>query len=234
MKTAKLTTLLLGVGLGLTACGSDGEPSADVALPSLTSTSSTDEELVPNACGDENYRADHEEYCESVDPLPEGDADYLLNDRGNVESSLGQEIPLTDGGTVVIDTAEPVALPCPEDTEYSQSLPEHGTFVRLDLRAATAPAGAAPPSGSVTQPSISSINFQMIKSDGVTFSGDMGTFSAFTCISRAQMFPSGPLGPGQQFVGSIVLDVPDVAGILVFFPGGTYSSTPGYEIPLVP
>ncbi len=157
VKITKHAVLLLGVGLALTACGSSDQPSADVALPSPASTSTTDEELVPNACGDETYRADHAEYCANVDPLPEGDADLPdTNDRGNVEAALGQEIPLPDGGTIVVDAASPVTLPCPEDTEYSESVPSNGTFVRLDLRAATAPASAEV----INQPSVSSSNFK--------------------------------------------------------------------------
>ena len=59
MKITKHAALLLGIGLALTACGSNDQPSADVALPSPASTSATDEELIPNAGGDETYRADH-------------------------------------------------------------------------------------------------------------------------------------------------------------------------------
>ncbi|MBJ7451059.1 MAG: hypothetical protein JHC71_03120 [Blastococcus sp.] len=233
MTITKRSLFMIGVGFAPAACGSDNQPSADVELPSATSASPSEEELVPNACGDETYRADHAEYCANVDPLPEGDADYLdTNDRGNVETALGQEIPLPDGGAVVLDAAEPVALPCPEDSEFSESVPQNGTFVRLDIRATTAPASATPTEGPFSQPSISSANFLMIKSDGVTFNSDMGTFPAYTCLSQNQMFPSGPLGPGQQFVGSIVLDVPDPAGVLVFFPAGGFSSPPGYEIQL--
>jgi hypothetical protein len=233
MTITKRALLLIGVGLALTACGSDDQPSAGVELPPATSASPSDEELVPNACGDETYRADHAEYCANVDPLLEGDADYLdTNDRGNVETALGEEIPLSDGGAVVIDAAEQVALPCPTDTEYSESLPQNGTFVRLDIRATTAPAPSIPTDDTVSQPSIGPSNFEMIKSDGITFNSDMGTFPAYTCLSQNQMFPSGGLGPGQQFVGSIVLDVPDPAGVLVFFPAGGYPSDTGYEIQL--
>jgi hypothetical protein len=230
LMTAKRAALLLGVAFSLAACGSGNQPSANVDLPASPSTA--EEELNPNACGDETYRTENAEYCANVDPVPEGGAGLPdTNDRGNVEAALGQELPLSDGGTVVIDKADPIVLPCPEDTEYTTSVPENGTFIRLDIRAATAPA-AAPTDGSFSQPSVSSINFQMIKSDGVTFNTDMGTFAAYSCINQNEMFPSGPLGPGQQFVGSIVLDVPDPAGTLIFFPNGGFSPEPGYEIKL--
>lgn len=232
MTTEHAAALLLGVAFSLAACGTGNPPSANVDLPA--SPSAAEEELNPQACGDETYRAENAEYCANIDPAPGGGADLPdTNDRGNVEAALGQEIPLSDGGTVVIDKADPIALPCPEDTEYTTSVPENGTFIRLDIRAATAPASAAPTDGSFSQPSVGSTNFQMIKSDGVTFNTDMGTFAAYSCIGQDEMFPSGPLGPGQQFVGSIVLDVPDPAGTLVFFPSGGYGGPEtGYEVKL--
>ncbi len=69
MEIAKHAVLPLGVGLALTACGSNNQPSADVALSSSASTSATDEELVPNACENETT-APTTLYCANSDPLP--------------------------------------------------------------------------------------------------------------------------------------------------------------------
>jgi hypothetical protein len=196
--------LTVGCGLLLAACAAkDSPPAADVTLPSVTTTES-----------------------ESSAPPTEGDP--AVNERGNIEVAVGEELTLPDGGTVVIDKIEVMPLPCPTDDEYSQSTPEHGHFVRLDVRVATAPAGGAEVP---TQPSFSEYNFQYIQANGVTFSASMGTFAAFTCLPQEQMFPSGGLGPGQQFTGSLVLDVPDTTGVLIYFPDSAGYGT-GYEFSL--
>jgi hypothetical protein len=224
--TAKATALLLGVGLSLTACGgSDEATRADVSLPASPSVT---EELTPNACGDETYRDEHAEYCANVDPLAGSDegAPPDTNDRGNIESAIGQEIPLADGGTFTVDSITPVALPCETDTEYTESVPENGTFIRLEIRAATAPAAEATQYTASVSPS----DWSFIQADGVTFNGSLGSFSAFACLEQSSQFPS-TLGPGQQYVGSEVLDVPDTAGTLVYRPSSVYQA-PGYEIKL--
>ena len=129
----------------------------------------------------------------------------------------------------MIDKIEPITLPCPTDDEFSESVPQNGHFIRLDMRAATAPAG----SGGEASSGIGSTNFRLVQSNGVTFNTDMGTFRAYTCLPQEQMFPSGGLGPGQQYVGSLVLDVPDPQGTLIFFPNGGFAPEEiGYEFPL--
>lgn len=68
MTTRKISvTVLAGLAaLSLSACSST--KSAEAAASKTAST--TTEELVPNACGDETYRTAHAEYCSSVDPTP--------------------------------------------------------------------------------------------------------------------------------------------------------------------
>jgi hypothetical protein len=64
---------LIGAGLVLSACGGTAK-SASAADSSATDTpaGSSAEELNPNACGDETFRAAHAEYCDSADPLNQG------------------------------------------------------------------------------------------------------------------------------------------------------------------
>ncbi|TFV86723.1 hypothetical protein E4P40_12440 [Blastococcus sp. CT_GayMR20] len=171
---------------------------------------------------------------EASDQPQQGDPE--INERGNAEVSLGQALPLTAPGgdtlgTFTVDRIDVIPLPCPTDNEFQESVPQNGHFIRVDIRAATGPAD---PSVTV-QASISSTNFRYIKADGVTFGNtDMGTFPAFSCLPQEQQFPSGGLGPGQQFVGSIVLDVPDTDGILIFLPSGGFAvgQELGYEFQL--
>jgi hypothetical protein len=204
----RLGGLLLAAAVVLGGCGtsSDSGSASDVTLPPSEGATS-----------------------ESASPGGPQEGDPSVNERGNIEVAVGEEIPLPDGGTFVIDALESVPLPCPTDNEFQESVPQNAQFIRLNIRAATAPASA----GTAQQASISSFNFRMIQSNGVTFNTDMGTFPAFSCLPQEEQFPSGGLGPGQQFVGSIVLDVPDPQGTLVFSPsGGWVPGETGYEFQL--
>jgi hypothetical protein len=200
--------LTIGCGLLLAACAAPANsPAADATLPSVSTTTS---EGTPT----------------------EGDGPRT-NERGNLETAFGEELPLvTSGGetvgTLAVDRIE-VLSECPDDgNEYTDvPTPQHGQFIQLEIRAATGPATP----GVTSDASIGSTNFEYIQGDGLTFGTDLGTFPAFSCLDP--QFQSGALGPGQQFAGPLVLDVPDTDGILVYKPsGGWVPGEIGYEFQL--
>jgi hypothetical protein len=43
-------------------------------------------------------------------------------------------------------------------------------------------------------------------------------------MAEADSFPSGPLGPDQDVVGTIVLDVPDATGTIAYRPDAWFTS----------
>jgi len=139
---------------------------------------------------------------------------------------VGEEVPIAAEGdtataTMTIDAIE-VDAPC--DPAYGTvETPENGHFVRLDIRAATAPV-TGPPS-EVSKPTISDSTFSFIGPDGVTFNGSLATYAAFGCLPDENKLPS-ELGPGQQFAGSILLDVPAPTGTLIFT---DYFGSSGWE-----
>jgi hypothetical protein len=145
----------------------------------------------------------------------EEQAEVELPPRGNVVVEVGEEVPIAAEGdtataTMTIDAVE-VDAPC--DPAYGTvETPENGHFVRLDIRAATAPV-TGPPTG-VSDPTISDSSFSFIGPDGVTFNGSLGTYAAFACLPDERQLPS-QLGPGQQFAGSVLLDVPAPTGTLI-------------------
>jgi hypothetical protein len=140
------------------------------------------------------------------------------NARGNIEKALGEEAGMVwqpaDGGpdqpwlTFSIDAITP-DVQC--NSDYVQE-PENGHFVALQLRMSTS---AIPPEvGSFT---VSPSEFDFIGPDNITVT-EVDTFASFTCLADGQQFTQDPLGPGQQYVGQLVLDVPAPSGVIIYRP----------------
>jgi hypothetical protein len=66
-------------------------------------------------------------------------------------------------------------------------------------------------------PAIRSSDFRFLAPDGGTLVA-AGTPSADTCLPDTETFPAGPLSPGKELTGTVVLDVPATAGTIAFTP----------------
>jgi hypothetical protein len=155
----------------------------------------------------------------SSSSAPAGPGD---NPRGNIEKQIGEEAGVTgtDGSDLMTFTVDAIQVDYPCSGDYPQP-PENGHFVGLSMHITTAP---NLPADSFVD--ISATDFSFIGSDGVTVS-NVDTFPAFTCAPDDEQLPSGPLGSGQQYVGTLVLDVPETTGILQYQP--LYLSAGGWE-----
>jgi hypothetical protein len=136
-----------------------------------------------------------------------------VNARGNVEKQIGEEAGVTgpDGTPAMTFTVDAIQVDYPCTGDYPQPA-ENGHFVGLSMHISTAP---NLPADSYFD--ISASEFSFIGSDGVTF-GNVDTFAAFTCAPDDEQLPVGPLGSGQQYVGTVVLDVPETSGIVQYQP----------------
>ena len=197
MTTARLTAraaTAAGAVLLLTACAGGSTTDTESSGPALPSSSEeTTAEPTPE---------------DAQEPGPE------ISPRGNRVAALGEEVALASEGdtvtaTVTVDRVT-VDAPCTGDYPV-QDAPENGHFVRLDVRAATVPTDYP---GGVSDVSFSNSYMKFIGPDGVTFNGPLGTFPASTCLDQSEQLPS-TLGPGQQFAGSIIVDVPATSGTIV-------------------
>ena len=70
-------------------------------------------------------------------------------------------------------------------------------------------------------------DFQYIGPDNITQT-EVYTLPAYACLKNSEQLTSDPLGPNQQYVGSIVLDVPGTSGAIVYAPG-ILANTGGWE-----
>lgn len=210
--SSKNALAVLGAALVLAGCssGATGESSAARTMPTVSGTSAP------------------------VSSSSPGEADPSLNSRGDITIGLGAQIPLassqTSGVVVGAWTVDKITVDYSCPGAYSggtPAKPENGHFVKMDLRASTDAVGA---SNADPARGINGTDFTFIGADGVTFNGDLGTESAMEeCIPNSQTIPN-QLDRGQQFIGSVVIDVPSLPGTLVFYPNFLTHEPPGYEI----
>jgi hypothetical protein len=67
-------------------------------------------------------------------------------------------------------------------------------------------------------------DFRVIGPDGVTVPNVTG--NAYSCLGSGRTLSGVQIGPGQQYVGTVVIDSPVTSGSLVFAPAG---SATGWE-----
>jgi hypothetical protein len=119
--------------------------------------------------------------------------------------------PDTDADMVTWAVDEVVVdLPC--TAPYYDYEPENGHIVGLRFRVATGP--DLSPLGYFA---ISDQDFAFVGPDGITHS-NVYSVSAYACLPPAEQFPTDQLGPGQQYVGTVVLDVPNTTGTIIYKP----------------
>ncbi|MGY1592251.1 hypothetical protein ACI79D_09775 [Geodermatophilus sp. SYSU D00708] len=152
----------------------------------------------------------------SAEPTPTGPQ---TNARGHIEKAIGEEGGITDEATdtPVITFAVDAIAPaqCTDDWEQYGSPAENGNLIAVSLRFATAPELAN--SDMASYFSVSSYDFAFIGPDGITVD-NVDTMATYGCLPDGQEFTQNSLGPGQQYTGQIVLDVPAPNGTLVYRP----------------
>ena len=148
---------------------------------------------------------------EPTPPPPEP----TTNERGNVALALAEELTVFDGATgaasfaIAADSISPdVACTDPASTPAA-----NGRLIAVLVHVTTGPDLTAVGGG----PAVSAADFRFLAPDGVTLL-EAGTPSAATCLPDTEEFPAGPIAPGQDLTGTVVLDVPPTAGTLFFAP----------------
>ena len=139
------------------------------------------------------------------------------NERGNVVQAIGEQGGLTDDSgadflTFSVDaiTVDPV---CTADwAAYGTPVDPGRHLVAVQMTVATSPAVSEE-----DYLSLSGYDFTFIGADGVTVDA-LDSMATYGCLEDSQTFTSDQLGPGQTYVGAIVLDVPAAGGTLVLDP----------------
>lgn len=156
---------------------------------------------------------------ESVTPIAtetSANSEDGLNDRGNIEASVGDEIVVSG----MVDDAEVYKFKITnidfdvQCTEPYAQPSENGKFIKVDVEVNTGSKEIFDKnyySGAY----ISASSFKYISAEGTTFNGDLGSTQTYGCIPQSQKLPSD-IGPAQKASGSIILDVPATDGVIIF------------------
>jgi hypothetical protein len=152
---------------------------------------------------------------------PAGATEMARNERGNIPTRIGEEIairPSSNAGeppTVTLSVEEIVVdVVCDDDYEEP---PENGHYVAVRLLA-TATSQYDP---RVATP-IADYDFTVIGDDGETL--DPVSEAAQGCLAQERLIQNMRLGPGYDYDGWLVFDVPVTSGALVYAPEGDGSN----------
>jgi hypothetical protein len=146
------------------------------------------------------------------------------NERGNLEAEFGDEGFLTDMATdepMITFSVDDIVVDLPCTAEFAEPA-ENGHLIGVKMRFSTAPELPA----EEWYFTVSGYDFTFIGSDGVT-TGNLETIATYSCLNESEMLTSDALGPGQKYTGTVVLDVPEPSGTLIYTPSGL--SDGGYE-----
>lgn len=146
--------------------------------------------------------------------------------RGNVIAEIGQsgEITGTDGETLLTFTIESIDTdPTCTDAyyKYGSHKPENGHLISVQLNVQTAQLDS-------DYMSISGSDFSYVDPAGTTHT-EVYTIATYSCLDEPDQFTRDSLSSGSNYTGTIVLDVTQPAGTLVFEPYWI-TSTGGWEV----
>lgn len=142
--------------------------------------------------------------------------EVTLNERGNIPAQLGEVIPVRaatapDQPPLLTLSVEEIDVDpvCDDDSEVP---PENGHYIALRL-VATASDQFDP---RVTT-AVADYDFSVIGADGATY--DPVTEEGRDCFGPPRLVQNMRIGPGYEYEGWMVLDVPVTSGALVYAPG---------------
>lgn len=178
----------------LTACGAnEADTATTLTLPPSTSASSSE--------------------SPSASPSSTSAAAPSRNERNNIVKQFGELARLVDPNrneqaSFTVDSIE-VDPPC---AGQFAGPAENGHLLVLNMRATTGPDLAD--LGGTFQ--VLANDWRVIGADGLT-EANVATAAALSCLDDSEALPS-QMGPGQQFVGKLVLDSRNASGVAIFAP----------------
>ena len=156
---------------------------------------------------------------EETTPLPSStsspapateDPELVRNARGNLTRSVGESFTFRTADSKVAATVridDIMANPkC--NSEFSEK-PKDGELVALTFTVTTETELAE----------LGDVGFdggwwKFITKKGITYNGDLDTIAAYSCLDDKDRITS--VGPSEKAQGSVVLEVPDTEGVLIY------------------
>ena len=140
-----------------------------------------------------------------------------LTERGNIPKQIGEEASLTaSSGEKALSFKVTDIQPGFQCTSPYAEAPENESFVKVDITASTGSAEDLEELFFIDSMMFNPYDWKFVDSSGRT-ANDIGTVASYMCLDTGESLPD-EIGPGENVSGSLILDVTDTAGTLVYAP----------------
>lgn len=224
---------LLGLTLALSGCTPDSssdEPEPAPETVTVTQTAPAEDqpsaEASPEAAED-SPAADGDDSAEASGQASEAaDSDAAakpatdasgLSERGNIPKRVGEEASLTasSGEKALSFKVTDIQSNFQCTSPYAEA-PENESFVKVDIMASTGSAQDMEELFYIDSMMFNPYDWKFVDSSGRT-ANDIGTVASYMCLDTGESLPD-EIGPGENVSGSLILDVTDSSGTLVYAP----------------
>ncbi|WPR64146.1 hypothetical protein SLW73_14840 [Glutamicibacter protophormiae] len=146
----------------------------------------------------------------SAPPSSSADPALERNDRGNLTRKVGETFTFRTTSDEIAATVRLDDIKAnPKCTGDYPEKPKDGTLVALTFTV-------------TSEPELSELGdvafdggwWKYIAADGMTYNGELDTVAAYSCLSDKQRLPR--VGPSEKAQGSVVLELPDTKGVLIY------------------
>lgn len=220
----------LALALALAACTPEAsDDSAEQPAPETvtvtqtvpaedqSSTESSSEAEEDSASADSEDSAEPSKAVEDdVAAKPATDASGL-SERGNIPKRVGEEASLTaSSGEKALSFKVTDIQPDFQCTSPYSEAPENESFVKIDITASTGSSEDLQELFYGDSMMFNPYDWKFVDSSGRT-ANDIGTAASYMCLDTGESLPLD-IGPGENVSGSLILDVTDTSGTLIYAP----------------
>ena len=223
---------LLGLTLALSGCTAQPSDEPEPAPETVTVTQTAPAEDQPSAeaspeAAEDSPAADGDDSAEASGQASEAaDSDAAakpaadasgLSERGNIPKQIGEEASLTasSGEKALSFEVTDIQSDFQCTSPYAEA-PENESFVKVDIMASTGSAEDLEELFYINSMMFNPYDWKFVDSSGRT-ANDIGTVASYMCLDTGESLPD-EIGPGENVSGSLILDVTDSSGTLVYAP----------------
>lgn len=223
---------LLGLTLALSGCTAQPSDEPEPTPETVTVTQTAPAEDQPSAeaspeAAEDSPAADGDDSAEASGQASEAaDSDAAakpatdasgLSERGNIPKQIGEEASLTasSGEKALSFEVTDIQSDFQCTSPYAEA-PENESFVKIDITASTGSAEDMEELFYIDSMMFNPYDWKFVDSSGRT-ANDIGTVASYMCLDTGESLPD-EIGPGENVSGSLILDVTDSSGTLVYAP----------------
>lgn len=220
----------LGLALALSACTPEVQSQGDSAQPAPETVTVTQtapapgapEQEEPTQTGSGDDEASDAESAQQDDSNQDSEkapaaSSGELTERGNIPKQIGEEASLAaSSGEKALEFTVTDIQPGFQCTGQFAEAPENEAFVKVDITGSTGSAADMEELFYSDSMMFNPYDWKFVDSSGQT-ANDIGTIATYSCLDSSETLPMD-IGPGENVSGSLVLDVTDESGTLIYEP----------------